>query len=424
MKYCGLSHVLGAVTAALGLLGQHAAGQCDTTAVFVANNVSDEISSFTIDSEGILTLVGTYFSSDGPQSMDLLPDGRHLVVGHGTANDVVEIVKIFYVNPDASLSAVIQTTVPDSPLDLAWIDDNVVAIVETGSPSFVHTYWFDPEKASLTLVDSQTTGGFSTHLVVHPSLRLLYAQDSSQNMIRWFDVAKNGLTSVAGSISTGSVFPIDPVITHNAAHFYAAGGISNGGHSVVGFQIAEDGSLMDLGGSPFVSPGQSPAYLTVSEDNAYLFVGHGTDATVRSFTINDRDGSITPTGFVFDVGLQGTIGDMEVLGEYLLITDESTAVDGIAGLYSFQINPNGSFTMIGSINNTDGVRPESIVVWDPPPPNIPGDLDGDGSVGAADLLILLASWGPCGDCDDCSADLDGNCTVGASDLLILLANWG
>ncbi len=55
---------------------------------------------------------------------------------------------------------------------------------------------------------------------------------------------------------------------------------------------------------------------------------------------------------------------------------------------------------------------------------IPGDLNGDGVVGVADLLILLANWGPCADCDDCPADLDGNCTVGVSDLLILLVNWG
>ncbi|MEE8153832.1 MAG: hypothetical protein V3T53_02605 [Phycisphaerales bacterium] len=54
----------------------------------------------------------------------------------------------------------------------------------------------------------------------------------------------------------------------------------------------------------------------------------------------------------------------------------------------------------------------------------PGDLDGDGTVGATDLLILLANWGSCDDCNDCPADLDGNCSVGASDLLILLANWG
>ena len=53
-----------------------------------------------------------------------------------------------------------------------------------------------------------------------------------------------------------------------------------------------------------------------------------------------------------------------------------------------------------------------------------GDLNGDGMVGVADLLILFAEWGPCADCGDCPADLDGNCTVGVGDLLILLANWG
>ncbi|MEE9130220.1 MAG: sialidase family protein, partial [Phycisphaerales bacterium] len=42
-----------------------------------------------------------------------------------------------------------------------------------------------------------------------------------------------------------------------------------------------------------------------------------------------------------------------------------------------------------------------------------GDLNGDGVVGAADLLILLVSWGPCADCDDCIADIDGDCSVGA-----------
>ncbi|MCH7849657.1 MAG: hypothetical protein IIB53_15010 [Planctomycetes bacterium] len=52
------------------------------------------------------------------------------------------------------------------------------------------------------------------------------------------------------------------------------------------------------------------------------------------------------------------------------------------------------------------------------------DLDGDGSVGVTDLLILLGSWGPCDDCNNCPADLDGDCSVGVADLLILLGNWG
>ncbi len=55
-----------------------------------------------------------------------------------------------------------------------------------------------------------------------------------------------------------------------------------------------------------------------------------------------------------------------------------------------------------------------------------GDLDGDGVVGILDLLILLATWGPCDPpCPPaCLADIDANCTVNVLDLLILLANWG
>ena len=63
----------------------------------------------------------------------------------------------------------------------------------------------------------------------------------------------------------------------------------------------------------------------------------------------------------------------------------------------------------------------STVVCDMP---VFGDLDGDGHVGASDLLILLVNWGPCADCDTCPADLDGDCSVGATDLLLLLVNWG
>ncbi|MEE9130267.1 MAG: S8 family serine peptidase [Phycisphaerales bacterium] len=51
----------------------------------------------------------------------------------------------------------------------------------------------------------------------------------------------------------------------------------------------------------------------------------------------------------------------------------------------------------------------------------PADLDGDGSVGASDLLALLVAWGtdPEG-----PPDFDGDGVVGASDLLTLLVNWG
>lgn len=56
------------------------------------------------------------------------------------------------------------------------------------------------------------------------------------------------------------------------------------------------------------------------------------------------------------------------------------------------------------------------------PRGVVGDLDGDGTVGASDLSILLGAWGPC--TGGCPADLDGDGTVDAADLAALLGAWG
>jgi len=52
------------------------------------------------------------------------------------------------------------------------------------------------------------------------------------------------------------------------------------------------------------------------------------------------------------------------------------------------------------------------------------DLNCDGVVDGADLLILLGQWGECADPDDCPADLNGDGVVDGADLLILLGSWG
>jgi hypothetical protein len=59
-------------------------------------------------------------------------------------------------------------------------------------------------------------------------------------------------------------------------------------------------------------------------------------------------------------------------------------------------------------------------------PPAPGDLDGDGTVGITDFLMLLGAWGPCPEpCPPhCIGDIDTDCEVGITDFLILLGNWG
>lgn len=50
-----------------------------------------------------------------------------------------------------------------------------------------------------------------------------------------------------------------------------------------------------------------------------------------------------------------------------------------------------------------------------------GDLNADGAVNAADLAILLGSWGVC--TDSCPGDLNGDSLVDSADLGILLGYW-
>lgn len=56
--------------------------------------------------------------------------------------------------------------------------------------------------------------------------------------------------------------------------------------------------------------------------------------------------------------------------------------------------------------------------------NCPGDIDESSQVDVADLLAIIAGWGPCPPGEPCTADLDGNGAVDVNDLLAVISSWG
>jgi hypothetical protein len=85
--------------------------------------------------------------------------------------------------------------------------------------------------------------------------------------------------------------------------------------------------------------------------------------------------------------------------------------------------------MFGGESSEEPLSSGRVFILTPVKSAIPGDLNGDGTVGPADLADLLAQWGSCPppEVGQCTADISpaphGDGTVGPGDLAELLANW-
>lgn len=96
-------------------------------------------------------------------------------------------------------------------------------------------------------------------------------------------------------------------------------------------------------------------------------------------------------------------------GKLVIVTDVDAIADtvGYPGLADYAaLNANAQLAL----------NAVAYLLADPP---CEADRNGDGTVDAADLAILLGGWGT-----DCPSDLNGDGVVGAADLSIMLGAWG
>lgn len=354
-----------------------ALSQSSEPALFVANNgnLEGSVTAFRVSPDGALSLVNRVVTGTRPNINDpcpgcnayeisISPNGRYLATGHASSNDPIQQISVFEIASTGSISLIGAFQVGGTPMDVVWIDDGLLAAMRTNpSPDQVVVYRFDAVGPTLVEVDIESVGTFCSYLAIHPSRRVLYVNDSgSARLIRVYTIAPDGTLTLIDSEPTGSYYGLELTLTHDGSKLYAAGGITE---VVLGFLVAADGSLSPMAGSPFPEAGDSPSNVYCGSDDRYLLVGHGTDATLRSASIDPVTGGLVYTGAVFDVGLQGTLGDVSALEEFVFVTDNSTAIDGLMGVYSFTLTSGGAFVPNGSIVSTGGIAPRSTAVWKP-----------------------------------------------------------
>jgi hypothetical protein len=106
-----------------------------------------------------------------------------------------------------------------------------------------------------------------------------------------------------------------------------------------------------------------------------------------------------------------------------LAANVTASLNGDAdGLVSLAITTTSAGERV--FHSREAGQPPRLVLVLPAAP-APGDINGDGVVDISDLLLLLAAWGPCPNCEliACDADLNGDCAVDVTDLLLLLQAW-
>jgi hypothetical protein len=133
----------------------------------------------------------------------------------------------------------------------------------------------------------------------------------------------------------------------------------------------------------------------------------------------------------FEVNVSGN-GGWHIHYNYLILgPDEDDPLPGIylleMELYntSTSVQPSKPFWKVFNFNMPSAVHQEAMQwVIDNmlDADDCLGDINGDGAVDGADLLMLLSDWGSCA--GDCASDLNGDGIVDGADLLLLLSAWG
>ncbi|MFM9958661.1 MAG: hypothetical protein ACKVZJ_11335 [Phycisphaerales bacterium] len=414
-------------------------GQCSFRAVFVGNNgnLEGSVTTYRVNADNSLAVVAKYITGSRPSTsvpepgsnvaaVALRPDGKFIAAIHATEASTAERITMLRVNSDGTLSPPAGPgsglfNTPDAPLDGEWVNNDFLAVLDTGD-GVLYIYRYNETLNTLTLVSFGQTGGFTSTLAIHPSRNYIVTQESTGRTVRLFPI--NPATGVLGapSISSFSQFSLGIGISPDGTRAFGGGGIS--GNLVTAYSIdAGTGVIVPIAGAPFASPGSSPKQVAVTSDNLFALVAHGTDATVRVLAIDPGTGALSFTPFFFDVGFQGSLGEVVVEGQQMFVTDRDTISDGVRGLRSFTVGADGSLTQNGTIVDSTGITPNSIQTWRPPPPPCPGDITGDNRVDTNDLVLFLGNFGlsvPPGT----GGDFDNDGTVTTNDLVVLLANFG
>jgi len=338
-----------------------AVGQPREQTLFVGNNVSDTISVYTVNPDGTLDEIeGSPFpGGQDVTALALTADGRYLAATNA-GGGVVEDLWLFQVGETGDL-----TPVPNAPYKIGdgplGLDFTVGDILVSPSAGDDELYIFKLQDDDLVAGPGSphAVGNFPLETDSTPDGRFSYVSHLGGG-ITGYEVRPDGsITELPGSPypTPGNAFEL--IVSPDGQHVYVGTGL---GDTVVGLEILVDGALTPLPGSPYPTGQRSAVNLAMDPSGRFVFVCHVVSESVMTMA-RHPDGSLEAVpGSVRVIGMD--VRKAVASDTHLFVTDES-AIDPGVGVMVYKIEPDGRLTLVPGSPFPAGSRPQDMVLYIP-----------------------------------------------------------
>ena len=295
-------------------------------AAFISNSTSNDISRYTVSSNGGLTAVsGTQAAGTSPHGMAIDAAGHFLFVANQGSASVVASgsISVFSIQTGAGL-----TEVAGSPFKVASVTDTAnpgpfsVAVTPDGKYLYaanqfansVSAFSIDSGAGALTPVATSPflTGTSPSGLAISPNGNFLYVTNSGSSNVSVYSVCDNAtpncvtpdgsIVEIAGSPFSAGLGPVFIAISSTGNFAYVVDQRSN---QLSGYKLsAGSGTMTATTPLATVSTGTHPSWVAVSSGEQFVYVANNGSATVSAYTMDNTTGALTVVGTPLTTGTQ------------------------------------------------------------------------------------------------------------------------
>lgn len=332
-----------------------AASQAQFKTLFVVNNVGGTVSSWRVNADGTLTLIGNYPAGTNPQDCGVTKDGRNLIVVNATQQTSEELYT-FVINSDGSLTQInLPILVADGPLSLTVLPTGV-AVVPSAAADTISTFRIQSD----TTLPVNTIAAGDFPVKVAPSLdgKLVFLCGGiGSYYVKSLGVQPDGTIYDLGTTQTITNGSTQGLALHPSGRYLFVSTAL--GQVVRSYSVSPTGALAFLNQAS--NGGNSCVELAIHPEGRLLFVCNVVSDTLTVLPVLE-DGTLANSTQSYTIG--NDIRDVITDGRYVFVTDESTLGGSPRGVRCYRLESFGTLTDLGIFDSGQG-RPQHMALWIP-----------------------------------------------------------